>query len=194
MKQALISIWASGNGSNAENIVRFFQNHPYIKVDNILTNKIDAGVIIKAKNLGIPCFYFPSKDFTNGEKILTFLQKNKVSHIVLAGFLIRVPESIIQKFRNKIINIHPALLPKYGGKGMYGRYVHEAVIKDKQTKSGITIHLVDEEYDHGKIVFQYEIDLDENESPESLEHKIHSLEYQFYPVVIEKWIMGKLFI
>lgn len=194
MKQNFLSLWASGNGSNAENIVKYFQHHPNIKVAHILTNKKNAGVISKAQKLNIPCFYFSSNDFIEGKKVLHFLLENNITHIILAGFLLKVPEIIIQHYSEKIVNIHPALLPAYGGKGMYGRHVHEAVLRDKQKKSGITIHYVDEEYDHGKILYQHEVPIEEGETVESLEQKIHLLEHKYYPLIIEKWINNDVII
>jgi len=192
MKNYFLSIWASGQGTNAKNIVEYFKGHSVITIEHILTNKKTAGVIQKADELKIPCYYFSPSAFKDGNEVLAFLNKRRVTHIVLAGFLQLVPYSIIRAYPDRIINIHPGLLPQYGGKGMYGKHVHRAVLQDRQKQSGITIHLVDEHYDHGPILFTKTIDINENETLESLEEKIHALEHQYYPRVIEQWVLGKL--
>lgn len=186
-----ISIWASGNGSNAENIIKYFDNHKNIKIDHIICNNSKAGVIERAQRLNVDCFVFSRKDFSEGNAVLDKVIERKTDYIVLSGFLQMVPANIINKFPNAIINIHPALLPDFGGKGMYGSHVHEAVISSKKSESGITIHLVDEIYDHGKIIFQEKCEINENETPESLAEKIHKLEYKYFPKVIEDFILRK---
>lgn len=186
-----ISIWASGNGSNAENIIKYFDNHKNIKIDHIICNNSKAGVIERAQRLNVDCFVFSRKDFSEGNAVLDKVIERKTDYIVLSGFLQMVPANIINKFPNAIINIHPALLPDFGGKGMYGSHVHEAVINSKKSESGITIHLVDEIYDHGKIIFQEKCEINENETPESLAEKIHKLEYKYFPKVIEDFILRK---
>ena len=180
-----IVIFASGSGTNAENIIRYFKNHKSARVTLVLSNKENAGVFERCKNQQISYLYFKKSDFTNSETILNLLKK-EADFIVLAGFLLKVPENIIEAFPNKIINIHPALLPKYGGKGMYGMRVHEAVIEAREQKSGITIHWVNKFYDEGQIIFQESFIIDTNETPESLARRIHELEYRNFPVVIER--------
>jgi phosphoribosylglycinamide formyltransferase-1 len=184
-----ISIWASGNGSNAENIIKYFNNHKKIRIDHIICNNSKAGVIECAQRLNIDCFVFSKKDFSEGNAVLNKIIERKTNYIILSGFLQMVPTNIINKFPNAIINIHPALLPDFGGKGMYGNHVHEAVINAKKNESGITIHLVDEIYDHGKIIFQKKCKINKNETPESLAKKIHKLEYKYFPKVIENFIL-----
>ncbi len=184
-----ISIWASGNGSNAENIIKYFNNHKKIRIDHIICNNSKAGVIECAQRLNIDCFVFSKKDFNEGNAVLNKIIERKTNYIILSGFLQMVPTNIINKFPNAIINIHPALLPDFGGKGMYGNHVHEAVINAKKNESGITIHLVDEIYDHGKIIIQKKCKINKNETPESLAKKIHKLEYKYFPKVIENFIL-----
>ncbi len=185
MKKKRIAIFASGSGTNAENIGRFFTNHPGAEVCLILSNKKDAGVIPRAKKLGIPCIVFNREEFYDTGKVLSYLEQYKIDFIVLAGFLWLIPKYLIQIYPKHIINIHPALLPKYGGKGMYGLFVHETVIRNKDSKSGITIHYVNEEYDAGNIIFQAKCKVTSSETPESLAAKVHALEYEYFPKVIE---------
>lgn len=181
-----IIVFASGSGTNAERIGKYFSGNPEINVSCILTNNPKAGVIERAKNLEIDCKIFNRNDFYDTNVVLNILDNYKPDLIVLAGFLWLVPENMIDKYNNRIINIHPALLPKYGGKGMYGMRVHEAVIEAGEQKSGITIHRVNKFYDEGQIIFQESFDIAKNETPESLAHRIHELEYRNFPVVIER--------
>lgn len=181
-----IVLFASGSGSNAENISLFFQNHPDVNVSCILSNRSNAGVLERAKRLGINTFVFDREMFLKTGEVLDFLIKESPDLIVLAGFLWLVPTDIVEAFPNKIINIHPALLPQYGGKGMYGDRVHQAVIGNKEKESGITIHYVNEKYDDGDIIFQGRCLIDESDTPESLAEKVHQLEYKHYPEVIRQ--------
>lgn len=180
-----IAIFASGSGTNAEQIIRHFKNNGKAITEVVLTNNPNAVVIERAKNLHTPSFIFSKEDFYGSDKIGKLLQRLQIDLIVLAGFLWLVPESLIKKYPGKIINIHPALLPQHGGKGFYGAKVHEAVIRSGDKKSGITIHYVNEKFDEGKIIFQATCDIDENETAETLAAKIHKLEYEHYPTVIE---------
>jgi phosphoribosylglycinamide formyltransferase-1 len=180
-----IAIFASGNGSNVENITKYFQNHATVEISLVLTNNPNAYVIERAKNLGIKSLVFSKTEFLENDKILHYLKENDIKLIVLAGFLLKIPENIIKVFPDKIINIHPALLPKYGGKGMYGDKVHRAVVKNKETESGITIHYVNEYYDEGEIIFQAKCAVLPNDSYEDVAAKIHKLEYEHFPKVIE---------
>lgn len=182
-----IVIFASGSGSNAENIVTYFSKDKNISFPCILSNKEEAFVKVRAEKLGVPFKYFTKEEWKNGD-ILRFLQEIEPDLIVLAGFLLRVPEEIISAFPEKIINIHPSLLPKHGGKGMYGMHVHEAVVADGDKESGITIHYVNENLDEGAIIFQAKCEVLPTDTPEDVAGKVHELEYRFFPEVIEKLI------
>lgn len=184
-----IAIFASGTGSNAKKIIDYFRDHPLIRVALIACNKPGAGVLNIAESEKIPTLFMEKEQFFRGNAYVGELKAAGVSFIVLAGFLWKIPQQLIDAFRNRIINIHPALLPKYGGKGMYGNIVHEAVINAGEKESGITIHYVDEQYDNGDIVFQARISLNENETAESLAQKIHELEHRNFPRVIEQLIL-----
>ena len=178
-----IVIFASGSGTNAENIIKYFRANKNIKVTYVLTNNKNAGVLNRAKKLETPSIIF-SKEELKSNNFLSFLL-NEADLIILAGFLLKVPDTIVKAFPNKIVNIHPALLPKYGGKGMYGMHVHNAVVANKETKSGITIHYVNERYDEGAIIFQKEVNLTSVDSPNDVADKIHILEQENFPKVIE---------
>ena len=187
-----IAILASGSGTNAENIIRFFKDHSKINVTLLISNKRNAKAIERAKNHNVPVEIISNDGWHNKDEVLSVFEKYKINFIVLAGFLILVPPWLIKKYNNKIINIHPALLPEFGGKGMYGKIVHEAVIKSGKEESGITIHYVNENYDEGDIIFQARCKVPEDRSPDSLAEKVHRLEYEFYPKVIEGIILEKI--
>ena len=180
-----IAIFASGNGTNAERIIKYFENSTIARVAIVVTNNPKAGVINRANALNVDVQVINRNVFYDSQSIINTLAKYKVDLIVLAGFLWLVPKYLIDKYENRIINIHPALLPKYGGKGMYGMKVHEAVIANKEEKSGITIHKVNDKYDDGQIIFQEKVKIEINETPETLAGKIHILEYKHFPKVIE---------
>jgi phosphoribosylglycinamide formyltransferase-1 len=184
-----LAIFASGSGTNAQNIINYFLNEPQIKISCICTNRADAYVVERARTHNIPVLVFSKDEFYNTENILTYLNNNKINWIILAGFLWLVPSYLIHAFPDHIINIHPALLPKYGGKGMYGNHVHQAVIDHKDTVSGITIHRVDSEYDRGSIIFQATCTVEASDTAESLAAKIHDLEYEHFPKIIEQEVM-----
>ncbi|MDR1199007.1 MAG: phosphoribosylglycinamide formyltransferase [Prevotellaceae bacterium] len=184
-----IAIFASGNGSNAENIIKYFENSTTGKVKTVLCNIPNAHVLIRANNLGVTSTVFSRDEFYMSDKIIDILQLEKIDLIVLAGFLWLVPENIIKPYRNKIINIHPALLPNYGGKGMYGNNIHKAVIADGNKESGITVHYVNEKYDDGDIIFQAKCKISDTDTPETLAQKIHALEYEYFPKIIESVLM-----
>ncbi len=182
-----IAIFASGAGSNTQNILNYFKNSAAVKIVLIVSNNPSSGVLQIAKRKNIPYLVTERKKFYE-DGYLNELKKHEIDLIVLAGFLWKIPSILTKNYSNKIINIHPALLPKFGGKGMYGDFVHEAVIANNETESGITIHYVDDIYDHGKIIFQAKCKVDENENLETLAKKIHALEHQHYPRIIEKLI------
>jgi phosphoribosylglycinamide formyltransferase-1 len=181
-----IAILASGSGSNAENIALYFNENPQVKIVSILSNNPKAFVVTRAKKLGIPSFIFSKSDFNATNIVLDYLEKMDVDFIVLAGFLLLLPENLIKKYPDRIINIHPALLPKYGGKGMYGMNVHRAVIENKEKESGITIHKVSEKYDEGEVIFQAKCEVLHTDTAEDVAQKIHRLEYEHFPKVIEQ--------
>ena len=194
-----IAVFASGSGTNAQNLVQFFNfDHPEksVKISLILSNRPDAYVLERAKLMNIPMLLFHRNDFypTHNEHIfpiIAALAQHQIDYIVLAGFLWLIPQYLLDAFPCRIVNIHPALLPRFGGKGMYGKYVHRAVVSSGETESGITIHLVDNQYDHGSTLFQARCRVESGETPESLAHKIHLLEQEFFPKVIDEWINGK---
>jgi len=179
-----ISIFASGAGSNAKNIIDYLKNNPSIKVALIVCNKPNAGVVEIAKSNNIPIQLIKNEDLSNPASLIEILKKHHIQWIILAGFLKKIPSEILNLYQQKVINIHPALLPKYGGAGMYGSKVHASVIANQEKESGITIHFVDEIYDHGEIIFQKNVALDSNENVESLANKIHQLEHTYFPSVI----------
>jgi phosphoribosylglycinamide formyltransferase-1 len=182
-----IAVFASGNGSNAVNLYEYFEHHPSIKVKVIFCNNSKAGIIEKSNQLGIECVLFGRDHWLDGT-VLKYLQDRHIDFVVLAGFLWLVPSDFINKFPDRIINIHPALLPSYGGKGMYGMNVHHQVIADKRKESGITIHLVNEAYDKGKILFQISVPIKKEDTAKDLANKIHLLEYENFPKEVEKYI------
>lgn len=186
-----IAIFASGAGSNAQAIIDHFRNSSAIHVSLIVCNKPGAGVLNIAAKENIPALLIEKEKFFRGNAYTDELREYKVDFIILAGFLWKIPAALIKAFPGKIINIHPALLPDYGGKGMYGHHVHEAVIAAKEKQSGITIHHVDEQYDHGDTIFQAYCDVLENDTPDTLAQRIHGLEHKHYPVVIENLISKK---
>jgi phosphoribosylglycinamide formyltransferase 1 len=183
-----IAIFASGAGSNARQLVNRFQHHPTIKIALVVCNKPGAGVLNIALKHNIPSIIIEKENFFRGDAYVPMLEQHNISFIVLAGFLWKVPATLIQHYPNKIINIHPALLPAYGGKGMYGHYVHEAVIANKETESGITIHYVDEHYDHGATIKQVRCHVSDTDTPETLAQKIHVLEHEWLGKVVEEEI------
>ncbi|MDR1719990.1 MAG: phosphoribosylglycinamide formyltransferase [Dysgonamonadaceae bacterium] len=182
-----LAILASGSGTNAENLIRYFDKNENVKISFIISNKQDALVHERAAKWHIPSYTFPKLAFENGE-VRAFLQKSGIDMIILAGFLLRLPTTITRSYPHRIINIHPALLPKYGGKGMYGRHVHEAVINAKETVSGISIHYVNGSYDKGKLIFQSRCAVTPDDTPETLAEKVHELEYRYYPEIINEEI------
>jgi len=186
-----IAIFASGTGSNAVNICTYFSSHKTIQVKSLVCNRPKAKVLENIKPFNLEVLLINKTAFEQPDKLIKQLQTQQIDLLVLAGFLWLIPRAIIQAFPNKIINLHPALLPKYGGKGMYGTKVHQSVLTHKERESGITIHYVNEQYDEGAIIFQAKTQIDKNESIESLSQKIHQLEYQHFPKVIEQLLIGE---
>lgn len=186
-----LAVFASGSGTNAGNIIRYFENEPEISVSCICTNRQDAFVIERAKSFHIPYLIFNRDDFYHHNTVLDYLKDKKINWIILAGFLWLVPESLIRTYPGRIINIHPALLPKHGGKGMYGNHVHQAVIDAKESHSGITIHYIDNEYDRGDIIFQAKCPVNPGDTASTLAARIHELEYEHYPKVIKEVVLSK---
>jgi len=186
-----IAIFASGTGSNAQKIIDFFRNSKTVKIALIVCNKAGAGVLNIAKNENIPSLLIEKDRFFHGDAYIDELNRHNISFIVLAGFLWKIPPNLIMAFKGKIINIHPALLPSYGGKGMYGNRVHEAVIAAKEKESGISIHYVDEIYDHGATIFQATCPVLETDTADSLAQRIHQLEHEYYPKVIDELMNRK---
>jgi len=186
-----LALFASGNGSNVENIIRAFKNSE-LAVKKIFVNNPDAFVIERAKKNMIDYSLINRSSLYETNEIINELRKDSVDFIILAGFLWLIPQNIITSYENKIINIHPALLPKYGGKGMYGDKVHQAVINNHEQESGITIHLVNEDYDKGKILFQKSLAVSPDDTVNTLANKIHQLEYQYYPEIIRKFILNSI--
>jgi len=191
-RKANVAVLASGGGSNAEEIFKYFRNHPDIKIRCVLTNNPQAYVLERAKRFDIPTVVFTRTEFSDPDKLLGWLAEKEVTHIVLAGFLWLIPDFLIRAFPDKIVNIHPALLPKYGGKGMYGNRVHAAVKESGDKCTGLTIHLVNEKYDDGRILFQAKCDVSEEDTPSDIARKVLHLEHASYPMVIEGWILNKL--
>jgi len=181
-----IVIFASGSGSNAENLIKFFQNRENTSVSLVLTNNPHAKVIQRCNKLKISCLSFNRTAINNTQDVLNILKNANPDLIVLAGFLWKFPDNILNEFPNKVINIHPALLPNYGGKGMYGMHVHEAVVKNKERETGITIHYVNEHYDEGAIIFQAKCEVEDADNAENVAAKIHKLEMEHFPLVIDK--------
>ena len=185
-----IAIFASGSGSNAQRIAEYFAGTGILEISAIYCNNPDAYVLERAKLLGIPSFLFSRNDFYQTTSVLEDLRSREIDWIVLAGFLWLIPDYILKAFPQRIINIHPALLPAYGGKGMFGMKVHESVIKSGEKQSGITIHHVNEKYDEGDIIFQATCQVQPGDTPEMLAAKIHELEYEYFPVVIGRLVAG----
>jgi phosphoribosylglycinamide formyltransferase 1 len=186
-----IAVFASGSGTNAEEVFKHFKNHNSIDVVLLLSNNPHAFALERAKRLGIETKIFNKIEYKESHLVLEWLEERKVSHIVLAGFLWLIPPYLIKAYPNRIVNIHPALLPKFGGKGMYGMKVHEAVKTAEEKETGITIHLVNDQYDEGEILFQTSCTVEANYTPDDIANCVHALEHKHYPTVIEQWILNK---
>lgn len=185
-----IAIFASGSGTNAENIIEYFSEKQSVQVALVLSNKENAYVLERARKNNIPVAVFSKSELTETDVVFNILQDSKIDFIVLAGFLLHIPEKLLRTYQNKIVNIHPSLLPKYGGKGMYGDRVHEAVIAAGDKESGITIHYINEHYDEGDIIFQASCVVQPTDTPEKVAGKVHQLEYKYFPRVIEDVLLA----
>ncbi len=183
-----LAIFASGSGTNAENIITYFSENQKIKIKFILTNCKKAGVLERANRLQIPALFMPNNEIKTVDSLLELLKSHQIDYIILAGFMSLIPSKLIQAFPDRILNIHPALLPNYGGKGMYGHHVHKAVISNNETESGISIHYVNENYDEGRIILQAHCPVFENDTADQLANRIHKLEHRYYPQCIEQVI------
>ena len=189
MANTRIAIFASGNGSNALNLIRFFEGHNSIQVAFVLSNNSDAPVLSRAKELGVNVIQLKNNEVANGTTLLELCKSENIDWIILAGYLRLIPQSFLSAYKNKIINLHPSLLPKYGGYGMYGKKVHMAVLDNRETESGITVHFVNEEYDEGRIIAQLRCEVAPGESIEVLENKIHQLEQLYFPFIVQNTIL-----
>ncbi len=179
-----IAVFASGSGTNAENIIRYFEDSEIARVKVVFTNRKNAGVVDRAFKLGVRCITFTPQQLQDGF-VMQKLDELDVDFIALAGFLLKMPEEIVEEFEGLLVNIHPALLPQYGGKGMYGMAVHEAVVENEDEETGITIHYVNNKYDEGEIIFQESVEVDFEDSPEDVQYKVQQLEHKHYPEVLE---------
>lgn len=186
-----IAVFASGNGSNAENIIRYFKEKDSVSVVLVVSNNPNAYVLERAKKLKVDQKVIVRTDFKDSFSFINYLKENKIEWIVLAGFLWLIPADLVNAYPNRIINIHPALLPNYGGKGMFGENVHRAVSESGDTETGISIHFVNAAYDEGNIIFQKRISIKAGENPEIIARKVHELEYSYFPQIIEKVVCGE---
>lgn len=186
-----IAVFASGSGSNAENLIRYFNDNPKspIRVAVVVTNRREAGVVERARRLGVPVEYIPRAGFADAGHVVGLLDSYGVEAVILAGFLLMIPDYLLLRYPDRIINIHPSLLPRHGGKGMYGRHVHRAVVEAGDRETGITIHLVNEVYDKGRILFQASVAVERTDTADDVERKVHDLEHTHYPRIIAQTLM-----
>lgn len=187
-----IAVFASGSGSNAEEIFRYFQDHSQIRVSLLVVNRKEAGVTLRAARYGIPTVYFPKKKMEERHHLLSILEMNQITFIALAGYLLKIPPYLIRRYPNRIVNIHPSLLPKHGGPGMYGIHVHKSVLASGDNRSGVTIHVVNEQYDDGEILIQDSCEVQPEDTPEQLASRVLKLEHKHYAQVIEWYIQKRL--
>lgn len=186
-----IAIFASGNGTNAENIIRYFQENGEVRVKLVLSNRRSAFVLERAARLGVPSACLTKEEWADGRAVLALMKEAEIDFIVLAGFLARVPDCLLRAYPDKIVNIHPSLLPKFGGKGMYGEHVHEAVLAAGEQESGITIQYINEHFDEGAIICQQKCPVLPDDTPDTLAARVHALEYEYYPRVVEQLVLGQ---
>lgn len=190
-KMKNLAIFALGEGTNAENIIRYFENSGTAKVTLLVYNRKEAGVRLRAERLGVRTEYIPKSMFGDSEKVLATLREANTDIIVLAGFLLFVPEYLLETYHNRIINIHPSLLPLHGGKGMHGIHVHEDVLACGDKETGITVHVADAQLDHGCVLFQAKCPVERGDTPEDVAARVHKLEYAYFPEVIERFCQGR---
>ena len=190
MQKKRIAIFASGTGSNAINLIRFFEGHSSIEIAFVLSNKADAPIMTSAKELGIETMHYSNQQVADGDFLNNLCKNEGIDWIVLAGYLRLIPAELIQAYNDKMINLHPSLLPNYGGKGMHGRNVHTAVLENKEEESGITIHFVNEEFDKGRIIAQFHCEIEPTDGVEDLEKKIRYLEHSYLPIVVQNTILS----
>lgn len=193
MNKTKLAIFASGTGSNAIKLIEYFKGHPSIEVEMVLSNKIDAKIMTTASDMGIRTVFRDNHFVADGEQLSAFMEENGIEWIVLAGYLRLIPVELVEAYPGRIINLHPALLPDYGGKGMYGNNVHRAVLENKEKESGITVHLVNSKFDDGAILAQFRCPVTPDDNPETLYTKIQYLEHNYFPVVVEKTILNPLY-
>ena len=191
MSRTRLAIFASGDGTNAENIIRHFEDHAQVDVSLVVSNKAEAGVLERAEKLGIDTAFIPREDWTDEDLVRTLLEAHDIHWIALCGFLLLVPAYLIRAFEQRMVNIHPALLPKFGGKGMYGMHVHRAVKEAREQESGITIHLVNEVYDEGRTLFQERVALSPSDDAEDIRQKVQALEHRHFPKVLEALLTAR---
>ncbi|NBP56004.1 phosphoribosylglycinamide formyltransferase [bacterium] len=189
MKPVKIALFASGTGSNAETIIRYFEHNSAIEIVFVLSNKAEAPIVNKAKSLGVRVLTCTNRDVENASYLLDLCKSEQIQYIILAGFLRKIPDTLIAAYPEKIFNIHPSLLPKYGGAGMYGKHVHQAVKEAGETETGITIHYVSEEFDSGRIIAHYSVLLTEEDTVDSIQEKVHQLEHRYFAKTIEREII-----
>jgi phosphoribosylglycinamide formyltransferase 1 len=194
MKEINLAIFASGTGSNAVRLIEHFKDHPRVKIKLVLSNKLDAKVIESARQRGVESVFKDNSFVANGELLNQLMQDHQIHWIILAGYLRLIPSELTIAFPNRIINLHPALLPKFGGKGMFGNHVHEAVIANKEKESGISIHFVNEHFDEGNLIAQFHCPVLPTDTPESLFSKIQYLEHSFFPIVVERTILNPAYV
>ncbi len=191
MKKRIV-IFASGSGTNTQNLIQYFQQSEFAEVVLVMSNKKGAKVLERSKILNVRCLHFDKMALSASGGVLDLLKEAQADYIILAGFLLKFPNHILKEFPNSVINLHPALLPKYGGKGMYGHHVHEAVVANQEKETGITIHYVNEHYDEGAIIFQKSVSLSKKDTPTTVAEKIHELEYAYFPQVIENIVLSEI--
>jgi len=187
-----LAVWASGQGTNAENLIRYFKSHPRIRVALVVCNKPEAPVLAKASSLKVPTMLVGKESWRQEQDILNQLQAFQIDAMVLAGFLWRIPEYLLQAYPNRIVNVHPSLLPEFGGKGMYGERVHQAVLEAGRTESGITIHLVNDSYDEGTALATFRCPVKPNDTAHTLAERIHTLEQAHLPPIVEQWVLTEV--
>jgi phosphoribosylglycinamide formyltransferase-1 len=190
MSKSNLAIFSSGSGTNAEEIMKYFNEHPTVRVKMLLSNNPQAYALERAKKFNVPARVFSKEQFRETNEVVDWLHEAGITHVILAGFMWLIPSRLIKAFPNSMVNIHPALLPKYGGKGMYGMKVHEAIKAAGERETGISIHLVNDNYDEGEVLAQKKVDIAPTDTPEDIANKVHQLEYMHYPAVIEAWLQG----